>query len=89
MRAKCWCNVRVTSVNNASWVEELNGATRPFCTTACHERYLQKHADRLDGERRRAEMQTIERRTVITGDFEHGFTVEDRMPREVYAKQEA
>ena len=50
MRAKCWCDVRVTSVNNASWVEELNGVARPFCTTACHERYLQKHYDRLEGE---------------------------------------
>ncbi len=86
MRAKCWCNVRVTSVNNSSWVEELNGVTRPFCTTACHDRYLQIHADRLEGERRRAEMRDIEARTVITGNFEEGFGVEDRMPREIYGR---
>lgn len=50
MRAKCYCNVRVTSVRDASWVEELNGVSRPFCTTACHERWLQKNADRLEAE---------------------------------------
>lgn len=62
MRAKCYCDVRVTSINNASWVEEMNGVSRPFCTTECHERYLQKHQDRLEGERRRAEMRQLEMR---------------------------
>lgn len=62
MRAKCWCDVRVTSVNNASWAEEMDGVVRPFCTTACHDRYLQKHADRLEGEMRREEMRQLEMR---------------------------
>ena len=88
MRAKCYCNVRVTSIRDASWVEEFNGVTRPFCTTACHDRYLQKEADRLEGEHRRAEMRSIESRTVITGSFEDGFSVEDRIGNEVYAAYE-
>jgi hypothetical protein len=52
VRKKCYCDVRTISTNNATWVEELNGVSRPFCTTHCHERYLERCALKADLARR-------------------------------------
>jgi hypothetical protein len=62
----------------ASYVALINGIVRPMCANACYERYLERCALREDLERR-------ERATRITGSFEDGFVVEDRMPSEIYA----
>lgn len=57
-KARCYCDVRVISIRNSSWVEELNGVSRPFCTTQCHRRFVERQAERLEAIRYADEVAT-------------------------------
>lgn len=76
----CYCSKQLININDASYVAIVHSMVRPFCETRCFQRFLESEALHAELERR-------EHATRITGSFEEGFTVEDRMPREVYSRR--